>query len=117
MRMWMINPTLLCRKHLLGEHGEIHKHRHNFVKKHKIDGRILPIVQIEPNSMKYRHDELSKEMKNRGFNHNSPYIQPDISYLPISYQNAVVDINISLTDLSNRCTECAKLIAMRNNGN
>ena len=24
MRMWMIDPKLLCRKHLLGEHLEIH---------------------------------------------------------------------------------------------
>ncbi|MFW6247177.1 MAG: hypothetical protein ACOC22_03345 [bacterium] len=30
--MWGINPELLCKKHLLGEHGEIHKHRYNFVK-------------------------------------------------------------------------------------
>jgi hypothetical protein len=27
MMMWMIDPVLLCRKHLLGEHGEIHKFR------------------------------------------------------------------------------------------
>lgn len=30
MRMWMIDPKLLCRKHLLGEHNEIHKHLPSF---------------------------------------------------------------------------------------
>jgi len=47
MRMWMIDPSLLCRKHLLGEHNEIHKHRHNFEKHHSVTGRIYPIVLID----------------------------------------------------------------------
>lgn len=106
MRMWMTDPKYLCRKHLLGEHGEIHKHKHNFVKHHKIDKRISPIVQIEPSSMQKRHDELVIEMKNRNYNHNSEYIQPDISYLPIEQQTAKVDLEYSLNDLHNRCEEC-----------
>lgn len=60
MRMWMIDPAFLCRKHLLGAHGEIHKHRHTFEKKYSIDGRITPIVQIEPGSMKEEHDRLAE---------------------------------------------------------
>lgn len=24
MRMWVVNPKILCRKHLLGEHVELH---------------------------------------------------------------------------------------------
>jgi uracil-DNA glycosylase len=110
MRMWMVDPSILCRKHLLGEHGEIHKHRHNFVKKHRINNRIYPIVQIEPSSMEKRHDELAKEMIRRGFNHQSPFEQPDISYLPLDQQNAKVDINNSIQDLKTRCPECAKNI-------
>ena len=110
MRMWMVDPTNLCRKHLLGEHGEIHKHRHNFVKKHRITNRIFPIVQIEPSSMEKRHDELVEEMIRRGFNHQSPFEQPDISYLPLDQQNAKVDIENSIRDLKTRCPECAKNI-------
>jgi hypothetical protein len=97
--MWMINPKILCRKHLLGEHGEIHKHRHNFVKQHKMAGRI---GQIEPESMEKRHDELAKEMLNRGYNHKSPFSQPDTSYLP----KMEVNKNEALIDLLNRCNEC-----------
>lgn len=114
--MWMIEPNLLCRKHLLGEHGEIHKHRHNFVKHHKIDRRISPIVQIEPMSMGKRHDDLAKEMIKRGYNHNSPYIQPDISYLKKEQQEATVDIDLSYLDLSSRCPECLKNIKNKING-
>jgi hypothetical protein len=101
--MWMVNPRCLCRKHLLGEHGEIHKHKHNFEKKHSMTGRI---GQIEPASMEARHDELAIEMVRRGYNHKSPYIQPDVSYLP----NMTVGIHKSLADLQSRCEDCTKLI-------
>ena len=110
MRMWMVSPELLCQKHLIGEHGEIHKHRHNFEKCHKITRRIFPIVQIEPMQMEFRHNELVKEMKLRGLNHFSPYQQPDVSYLNDSERLAKVDIKNSLKDLSNRCPECARKI-------
>lgn len=113
MRMWMIDPKLLCRKHLLGEHGEIHKHRHNFEKHHRIDKRISPVVQIEPMSMQSRHDELSIEMKVRGYNHNSIYTQPDISYLQPEYRKAKVDTVVSLEDLCNRCNDCRERITKR----
>ena len=110
MRMWQIDPKYLCRKHLLGEHLEIHLHKHNFVKHHSITGRIFPIVQIEPESMKARHDQLVEEMINRGYNHQSPYEQPDLSYLPDSERHAKVDRNISLEDLMIRCPDCKRRI-------
>jgi hypothetical protein len=106
MRMWMIDPRLLCDQHLLGEHGEIHKHKHNFVKRHNVVGRIVPVVQIEPAKMQERHDELAEEMLRRGMNHQSPYEQPDVSYLPEWIQEAKVDTSISKSDLVSRCTIC-----------
>ncbi len=111
MRMWGVNPKLLCRQHLLGEHNEIHKHRHNFVKKHSIAKRISPIVQIEPENMKKRHDELAVEMIQRGYSHNSPYEQPDLSYLKPEERYAEIDIYLSIRDLLNRCPECSKRIS------
>lgn len=110
MRMWMIDPSLLCRNHLLGEHNEIHKHRHNFVKKHKISGRIFPIVLIEPEKMSYRHEQLSVEMTRRGYNHKSPYEQPDISHLSEVERFAVADLDYNLKDLSDRCNGCRERI-------
>lgn len=110
MRMWMVNPRFLCIKHLLGEHGEIHKHRHNFVKKHSISGRIKPVTLIEPINMEKRHNELAEEMLKRGMNHNSPYQLPNLDHLPENELNAKVDRDISIKELSNRCEYCKALI-------
>ena len=105
MRMWMIDPKLLCNKHLLGEHGEIHKFKKSFEKRYSVKGRLSPVIQIEPQNMKSRHDELAKELKNRKMNHKSDYEQPNVDYIE-GINNIVVDRNISLRDLSERCQEC-----------
>lgn len=110
MRMWMVHPSLLCRQHLLGEHSEIHKHRYNFVKGHNVHGRVHPVVQIEPMSMQSRHDELVQEMTRRGYNHKSPYQQPDLSGYDETTTNARVDVQLSLNDLSERCENCKSRI-------
>ena len=107
MRMWMIDPEDLCKKHLIGEHGEIHKHKHNFEKRRSIKGRIHPVVQIEPASMKSRHDALVQEMINRGYKHESPYEMPDLEYLPLEMRNARVDKMLNVWELYNKCPDCA----------
>ena len=103
--MWMIEPKFLCQKHLLGEHGEIHKHRHNFVKGHSIAGRR---GQIEPESMETRHNELADEMRRRGYSHKSPYSLPNLSMYDLTDFN--VNIQKSFADLIDRCPCCAERI-------
>ena len=110
MRMWMVSPKLLCNKHLIGEHGEIHKHRHTFIKKHSIKGRLHPFVAIEPKNMLKRHDDLVREMVRRNFNHNSPFIMPNLDHLTKEDLNAKVDLDYNLKDLADRCSNCAKRI-------
>lgn len=112
----MINPKVLCRKHLLGEHGELHKHRHMFEKQYSITGRIRPTIQIEPESMKKRHDELAQEILDRGYKHNSPYTQPSLLYLPSCEKNAIVDPFKSISDLKLRCKDCKERIKKNNEG-
>ena len=103
----MIPPELLCRKHLLGEHGELHKFLPSFHKKYQVKNRVSPVVQIELSSYQERHDELAKEMVRRGFNHNSPLPPlPDFSYLPKEHFEAKVDPAVSYADLKERCSEC-----------
>lgn len=116
MRMWMVNPKFLCIKHLLGEHNEIHKHKPSFEKKYSIIGRLYPVVQIQPLAMKIRHDELAEEMKNRGYNHKSPYEMPDLSYLSKQDREKKVNILYSIKDLINRCPECRKRIKTYSEG-
>lgn len=111
MRMWMVSPELLCKKHLMGEHFEIHLHRHNFVKRHSISGRVSPIVLIEPESMEERHNRLAAEMQKRGYNHESPFVNPDLSYLPDTERYAKADITYNIADLMNRCPDCSERIS------
>lgn len=105
MRMWMIEPRLLCRQHLLGEHSEIHKHRHNFVKQHSIRGRH---GQIEPMAMEKRHDSLAAEMVNRGYKHQSPYKQPCLDHLEDIDRLGKVNRLESMRELANRCCDCSE---------
>jgi len=110
MRMCMIDPKRLCNKHLVGEHGELHKFIPSFNKKYKIDKRISPVVQIELSSYQSRHEELAEEMLNRGMNHKSPLPKlPNFSYLPREQFEAKVDKNISKKDLHERCNDCRRI--------
>lgn len=79
MRMWLVDPKNLCRNHLLGEHFEIHKFRHMFVKQQDVSTRMSR-NQIYPDQMKERHDMLAVELVRRGYSHSSPYVMPDVSY-------------------------------------
>jgi len=104
----MLDPRLLCRTHLLGEHGELHKHKPSFVKQYSIAGRR---GQIEPRAMKRRHDVLAKEMLRRGYRHETPYEMPDLRYLAPEDRNMKVDRVESQRDLLERCEACAKRIS------
>lgn len=108
MRMWMLEPKIMCNKHLIGEHGELHKFLHNWQKKHKIDGRIAGNA-MEPLIYKSRHDELANEMIRRNFNHKSPLEQPDFSYLLEAQRNYKVDKVESLALLVSRCNKCCEI--------
>jgi hypothetical protein len=108
--MWMVDPKIMCNKHLCGEHGEIHKHRHNFVKGHKMTGRILANC-CEPSALKSRHDELEKELNRRQIKENraltsSPFEMPDISYLPPEEREYVVNVAANKKLLLERCEAC-----------
>lgn len=103
--MWMADPCILCQRHLLGEHGELHKFMPSWAKRHSIAGRVAG-NQIEPGSYKLRHDELAAEMLRRGHRHESPLSQPDFSYLPNEHLEFRVDRCAALTELLNRCPDC-----------
>lgn len=66
----------------------------------------IELGQIEPAAMKARHDILADEMLRRKYNHQSPYEQPDISYLPENQQKFKVNVDYSLKDLFSRCPDC-----------
>lgn len=79
MRIWDIKPNRLCRKHLLGEHRELHA-LYTILSQNKKGYRSHPEtlrwVGKLP-ALKKRHEELTIEMKNRGYNHHSPLTETE----------------------------------------
>jgi len=74
MRVWEIDPTLLCRSHLLGEHREIHAiwtflttDKGQSYRKHPETLRWIGKLP----ALKTRHDVVVNEMIRRGWNHKS----------------------------------------------
>jgi len=76
MRVWDIPPKHLCRKHLLGEHRELHA-VWNILTIHKGKGGYAN----HPETLRWkgrlkalylRHEELIVEFKRRGYRHLSP---------------------------------------------
>ena len=105
MRQWLVDPKLLCRKHLLGEHVEHHMFMGTIKRGISVEGYLRDGL-LEPRSLHHRHDELVIEMKSRGYNHKSPLLDIDTSHL----RDGKINIERNIEDLKNRCVECAKRI-------
>ncbi len=76
MRVWDIHPKHLCRKHLLGEHRELHG-LWNILTKHKARGGYSRHPETlrwvgKQKALYLRHEALVKEFTNRGYAHHSP---------------------------------------------
>jgi len=98
MRMWLVPTELMCRKHLLGEHLEMHMFVGCIDKKISMQGYLdngLVVLEL----LKERHDELVKEMSDRGYLHFSPLEQPDM-------KGGRVDVVENLKELRRRCVYC-----------
>lgn len=106
MRMWNLDPRWMCRKHLLGEHVEMHMFVGTIQKGISLAGYIEKGLVI-PRLIQYRHDELVKEMQQRGYNHRSPLDQPDVEIY--DQYDPKIDIKSSMLDLFDRCEECFAL--------
>ncbi len=103
MRMWLVDPALMCRKHLLGEHLEMHMFAGCLLRGKNISGYIRNSL-VEVHSIKARHARLAEEMVKRGYQHASPL--PEFK----DYQAGSVDIEKSLQELRERCPDCARLM-------
>lgn len=67
MRMWMVNPEMLCRKHLLGEHLECHMFVGTILAGKSLKGYVDNGL-VEVDSLVQRHNDLAVEMSKRGTN-------------------------------------------------
>ncbi|MFC2149227.1 pyrimidine dimer DNA glycosylase/endonuclease V [Candidatus Auribacterota bacterium] len=76
MRVWDIRTKYLCRKHLLGEHRELHG-LWNILTKHGGKGGYSRHPETKRwigklRALYNRHEALVTEMGRRGFRHRSP---------------------------------------------
>lgn len=110
MRMWMVDPKIMCRQHLLGEHLETHMII-GALKKGINWERFIKSNCIELTSVQDRHDELAEEMKRRGYQHKSD-MEFDYSLLDTYDEvtvNCGVDRDKSKKLLLSRCKECKSI--------
>ena len=107
MRQWMVDPRIMCRKHLLGEHVEHHMFVATLNRRRNVFG-FLDLNLLEPRSLAKRHRELVAEMKSRGYNHQSPLKKATITYLSREDRNIKIDRAASLKELLRRCPECRR---------
>lgn len=101
MRMWMIEPKLMCKQHLLGEHFEIHKAVGNLRYSGKWTKSLIKKGFLEPQNFVRRHNQLAKEMQRRNMKHQS-----ELNVNEIELPKGKIDIKKSFSDLKKRCKEC-----------
>jgi hypothetical protein len=111
MRMWMVNPAVMCKRHLLGEHVECHMLVGHLQRKRRITNYIKSNL-LQPKSLRKRHDQLVAEMENRQMLHKSPLPEYDPSYFPEGNRIYTVNAEESLIELSKRCSECRKHLSV-----
>lgn len=104
MRQWNIDPVLLCRQHLLGEHKEMHMLAGCLVRGKSIAGYIRDGF-LQVHTFLARHDELVAEMIRRGYRH----IKPMPENITIKHLGEI-DLEFNLRDLASRCEKCRENI-------
>lgn len=102
MRMWGIDPKLMCQKHLCGEHVEMHMLVGTIRKGISIRGYVDGGL-VETQNIAHRHEQLSAEMLRRGYRHESPL--PAFT-TPVA---GAIDRLANLRELADRCPACSQL--------
>jgi len=64
----MVDPRILCRQHLLGEHAELHMFIGALGRGLSVKGYLEKNL-LEIHNLHGRHEELVREMKRRGYKH------------------------------------------------
>jgi hypothetical protein len=103
----MVNPKILCRKHLIAENVEAHMFVSTIKNGVSIQGYIDKNL-LEPLSLVSRHDEIAAEMIARGYRHQSPIGNFDVAQYITNQNNLYkkVDKISAFRDLITRCKNC-----------
>ena len=116
--MWCVDPEIMCRNHLLGEHFETHMFLSHINSGKGFRGYVTG-NKLEVLSLVNRHDELVEEMKRRGYNHKSPIDEPDLRLVrndQEEYIDGCIDTKKSLKELLGRCDKCRERYNKKHQG-
>jgi hypothetical protein len=105
MRMWNVSPKVLCNRHLLGQHVEMHMTLGALKHGKSIQGYVDKGL-ICPSRIKLFHDATVDVMTKRGMRHSTPMLDKDV---PKQSCQLIATIN-SYKELWKRCPECRKNI-------
>ena len=97
--MWGIDPSRMCRQHLLGEHVELHMMVGTLRKGISMAGYYYSRGLVDTDQIVPRHDALVEEMVKRGMRHRSPL--PEFE----NPHQGAIDPG-SVAELLRRCGEC-----------
>jgi hypothetical protein len=106
--MWMVDPSQMCRQHLLGEHVECHMFRGSLLKGRNLHG-FLESRLLDSRQLSRRHHDLVAEMTRRGYRHASPLLEDFDSLGAVSE----VDPGVAARELALRCDACRALQSAR----
>ncbi len=95
----MVPPRKMCRKHLLGEHVEIHMAVATLRLGRSVTG-FLDKGLLDLSMLRSRHDELVCEMQRRGYRHASP-----LGRVP-RRKGGKIDVRANARELARRCPDC-----------
>ena len=97
----MVNPRIMCRQHLLGEHAEIHMFIGTINHKKSVEGYLRKGL-LEVHNLYSRHNELVEEMEKRGYKHRSEVNEK----WKLTGKNGSINRESNLKELINRCLKC-----------
>ena len=107
MRQWNVPPSVMCRRHFLGEHAEQHMFWGSMAKGIDLTGYVRDGLLDGP-SLLARHAELVEDFPRRGYFHASP--PPGNAEDLAAAWPGTVDSKANLVELARRCPECKALI-------
>jgi len=99
----MVNPRIMCRQHLLGEHLEIHMFIGTINRGKSVKG-YLEKGLLEVHNLNNRHEELVNEMKLRKYNHFSEIDEKWKLLEKVGF----VDKDKNFEELIIRCSKCKR---------
>lgn len=109
MRMWMLDPKILCHSHLAAEHDECHMIVGAMRKRKQLRGYVASNA-LELGSLFRRHEELVNEFFRRGWIHKSEMDEMEVLSLVSNYPEyiriATVDRDRTEEYLRDKCRLC-----------